>query len=80
MGWIPSDSLHVVDDVWTNLLGFAAAEVQSSVSFKARICQKEWGELQVLVSVCLTLKPVVCRPGHFNSGMRRWHKIESCHK
>lgn len=29
MGWIPSDSLHVVD-VCTSLLGFAAAEVQSS--------------------------------------------------
>lgn len=50
-----SDSLHVVH-VCTNLLGFVAAEVQSSVSVKVRICQKEWGQLQVLLSVCLYLE------------------------
>lgn len=59
MGWIPSESLHIVVDVCASLLRFAAVEVQSSVSFKVRICQKEWGELQVLVSVCLYLETLL---------------------
>lgn len=63
MGWIPSDSLHVVVDVCTSLLRFAAVSFSLLYLSKSGFAKKSGENCRCWCQYAFTLKPVVRRSG-----------------